>query len=448
MMIKIFDSMSKTKKVLTKDRVVTLYLCGPTVYNYVHIGNVRPVIVIDVLHRLLLHEKYHINYVHNITDIDDKIINEAQKHKTTEKKISEKYYLAYVEELNKLNILMPTNMPKVSDFTNEIIEFINKLVSTNYAYVSGQDVYFQVDKIKSYGVLANKNLDELKPNFRITDNKLKQSPFDFALWKGTKEGLKWQSPFGSGRPGWHTECVVFIEKIFKGQTIDFHGGGIDLKFPHHENERAQFLVYANKELANIWWHNGHINFNNEKMSKSLGNIILVKDFCNNYQPAVLRYLILNHDHQQPINFTEELIVEANSTIKKYQTILQLWKYHSFINKKEFHQANKHDDKYYQNVINYLKDNLTTTNVLTTISNMIKDLNQAIKTKDFSDKYQSIFKTLIFTFEILGFNFNLENYSDDVKIKIEDWENLKKQKLYDQADLLRKELQDLDILPKI
>lgn len=445
-MIKIFDSMSKTKKALTNNQTVNLYLCGPTVYNYIHIGNIRPVLVFDVLHRLLLHEKYQVKYLHNITDIDDKIIHQAEKEQITEQALSDKYLQAYLTDLKTLNILMPTKMPRVTEFIPDNINFITNLINKKYAYVANSDVYFQVDKISSYGGLSNKNLTELMPNARIANKENKVSAFDFALWKDTRVGINWDSPWGKGRPGWHTECVVFIDKEFKHETINLHGGGIDLKFPHHENERAQFLAANNKELANIWWHNGHINLASEKMSKSLNNVILVKDFCQQYHPFVLRYLILNHDHQQPIDFTEQLIVEAVSTVKKYQDFLQMWSYHNFVNEVK-NEAKEYQEVYYQSVINYLSDNINTTNTFTVITNMMKELNQALNKKDFSVNNQTIFQTLVFTFEILGFNFQFGNYSPEVKAKIKEWETLKAQKDFAKADAVRTELQNLGILPK-
>lgn len=446
-MIKIFDSMSKTKKQLTVNKIVNLYLCGPTIYNYVHIGNIRPVIVMDVLHRLLINEKYKINYVHNITDIDDKIINQAKKEKTTEAKITNKYFQAYLNDLKILNILLPTKMPRVTNYILENIKFIESLIDLKSAYVANNDVYFEVDKVSSYGALANKKLSELIPNFRTNDNGEKKSPFDFALWKSTSIGINWKSPWGKGRPGWHTECVTFIEILFRGKEINLHGGGIDLKFPHHENERVQFLIKHNKPLANIWWHNGHVNLDNEKMSKSLNNVILVKDFCQKYHPNILRYLILNHDHQQPVNFTEQLIIEAVSTIKKYQTILQLWSYQLFIKQVKIKTKVKYHKEYYQLIISYLSDNISTTNVFTIINNIIKELYDKISKNNFTEQSQTIFQTLVFTLEILGFNFKFGNYSKSIQTKIKAWEELKIKKDFQKADLIRIELQDLGVLPK-
>lgn len=450
-MIKIFDSMSKTKKELATDKNVSLYLCGPTVYNYVHIGNVRPVLVMDVLHRLLIHLGYTVNYVHNVTDIDDKIIHQAEKELTTEDKISEKYLAAYQKDLKVLNVLSPTKMPKVTDFIPEIIEFIKELVSKKTAYVTDSDVYFQVDKISSYGQLSNNKLEELISNVRIENKTNKISEFDFALWKNTSVGLKWESPWGQGRPGWHTECAAFINKLFNHKTINLHSGGIDLIFPHHENERAQILADSKKELANIWWHVGHVNLKSEKMSKSLNNVILVKDFYQKYHSFILRYLLLNHDHQQPINFTDELVTEAVSVIKRYQTFLQIWSYYSFVYQIQ-EQEIEYDKNFYPLIIESFNDNINTVKIFTILSNIITFLYKEVVNKNskenFNNKdYQSVFKTLLFAFETLGFNFEFGNYSEEIKVKIKKWNELKANKNFENADLIREELQNLGVLPK-
>lgn len=443
-MIKIYDSFSQTLQPLAPNKgQINMYLCGPTVYNYIHVGNVRGVLIFDVLHRLLIHQKYKINYVHNITDIDDKIIKKAGDLKITEQEVATKYIIAYIKDLEKLNIIFPTELPKVSDYIPKIIEFINSLISKDYAYITNGDVYFKVSKLKDYGSLAHKNIEDLIPNFRISNLVPKENALDFALWKSTTVGVNWNSPWGKGRPGWHTECACFIEKIFNGQTIDLHGGGIDLKFPHHENERAQFIAINNKEMANIWWHNGHVNIDNKKMSKSLNNFILVKEFCQQYHPNVLRYLILNRDHQQPIDFNQETIENGLASTKKYENILKRWTYQIFINDtivKCYHHVN-----YYQQVIKNLSNNLDTTNTITLIENMIKKLNEAIIKKTFSKEFQEIFYTFTFTLNILGFDFKFGDYSEKVKSKIKIWEQLKQQKNYEEADKIRQQLKNLNVI---
>lgn len=445
-MIKLYDSIDKKLKVLTDKNIVNIYLCGPTVYNYIHIGNARPVVVMDVLHRLLVHLKYQINYVHNITDVDDKIINQAAKLNISEKEVSDKYLSAYLQDLKTMNVLIPNKMPKVSNYISQIIEFVMQLVNKGNAYVSNNDVYFKIDSISSYGKLSKKNINDLISTERVNNSSYKENINDFALWKTTDLGIKWQSPWNIGRPGWHTECVVFIEKLFNQQTIDVHAGGVDLKFPHHENERAQFLAAYDKELANIWWHNGHVNFNNEKMSKSLNNFILVKDFVENHSGFVLRYLLLNHDHQQPINFCDELISEAKIVIKKYQNILKLWVYNSFINNKEIIKSQEFNKKYYKEIVGCLSNNVDTTNTFTLINSMVKELNEAIKKNDYQKEKQLIFNTLVFALEVLGFQFQYGDYSHEQKELISKWLKTKQEKDYQTADLIRQQLQDLNILP--
>ncbi|WP_342276247.1 cysteine--tRNA ligase [Spiroplasma endosymbiont of Nebria brevicollis] len=444
-MIKVYDSFSQTlKPLVTNDNQVNIYLCGPTVYNYVHIGNVRGVIVMDVLHRLLIHQKYQVNYVHNITDIDDKIINQAELLKTTESQLSSKYSSAYLHDLKTLNIMLPNSLPKVSQYIDSIIKFIEQLIIKDYAYVTNNDVYFKVNKIKDYGSLAHKKIIDLIPNFRVKNqNPIKADVLDFVLWKATTIGMNWNSPWGKGRPGWHTECTAFIETIFNGKTIDLHGGGIDLKFPHHENERAQFMGYHNQELANIWWHNGHVNIVNVKMSKSLNNFVLVKDFCQQYHPHILRYLILNRDHQQPIDFNDETIINGLSSMKKYEQLLKQWTYQLFINNIKTNK--KHHKPHYDQVIMFLSNNIDTTNTITWLETMVKQINEAMVKKEFSEINQNIFYTFTFTLKILGFDFKFGNYTPEIKTQIKLWEQLKSQKDYQAADKIREQLQSLNII---
>lgn len=444
-MIKIYDSFSQTLKPLAtnENKQINMYLCGPTVYNYIHIGNARGIIVFDVLHRLLIHQKYKINYVHNITDIDDKIIKQALQLNVTENDITKKYTIAYMADLTKLNIISPTHLPKVSAFMPQIIDFISSLISKNYAYVVDGDVYFKVKMIKDYGALAHKNIKDLIPNFRIKKIDIKANDLDFVLWKSTTVGVNWNSPWGKGRPGWHTECTVFVQQLFGGQTINLHGGGIDLKFPHHENERAQFMAQNKQEMAHIWWHNGHVQMADEKMSKSLNNFIFVKDFCEKYHPNVLRYLILNRHHPQPLNFNHQTLENGIMAIKKYENILKQWVYQLFIN--NITSTNNYDQTYYDQVINSLSNNINTTNVITLVETMIKNINEALLNKTFSEPQQVIFNTFVFTLQILGFNFKFGNYNHETKTKIKTWEHLKTTKQYVAADQIREQLKKDNII---
>ena len=260
---------------------VNMYVCGPTVYGYIHIGNARPVIFYDMLRRYLAFSGYDVTYASNITDVDDKIINKAISENTTEKVVAKMFEDAYWDSVERVGSSKPDLIPHATDYINEMIELIEDLIQKGYAYVSSGDVFFRVSKIKDYGCLSNQQIEELNSGARISVDDKKENPLDFALWKKTEVGIKWDSPFGSGRPGWHTECVVMNHKLF-GDVIDIHGGGMDLKFPHHENEIAQAEAAYGSHLAKYWIHVGRLDLNGVKMSKSLGNVIYVKDIDNTH----------------------------------------------------------------------------------------------------------------------------------------------------------------------
>ena len=265
--MKIYDSLSNKNIEVTEP--ITMYCCGPTVYNDVHVGNIRPIITFDVLNRYFLFFKKQVKFVHNITDIDDKIIKTAKQNNENELELSNRYYLRYVNILKLLNIDTNMIMPKVSENLNGLISYIQELINSKHAYVSNGDVYFDVKSIDNYGCVSHQKIDELISGVRIENSSNKKSNLDFALWKKTTEGINWDSPWSKGRPGWHSECSYFINKYF-GKQVEIHGGGVDLKFPHHENENAQNLAISHLNIAKIWMHVGHININNKKMAKSEG----------------------------------------------------------------------------------------------------------------------------------------------------------------------------------
>ena len=269
-MLKIYNSLTnKIEEFKPIDgKNVNMYVCGPTVYDYIHIGNARPVIFYDMMARYLRFCGYNVTYASNITDVDDKIINKAIASNKTEKEIATIYENAYFEAVKKVGSNKPDLIPHATDYINEMINFIDELIKKGYAYESDGDVFFRVSKLADYGILSNQNRDELDSGARISVNEKKESPLDFALWKKTDVGIKWDSPFGAGRPGWHTECVVMNHNLFNDK-LDIHGGGMDLKFPHHENEIAQSKALYNNNLANYWIHVGRLDLAGEKMSKSL-----------------------------------------------------------------------------------------------------------------------------------------------------------------------------------
>ena len=273
-----------------KEGQIKMYVCGPTVYNYAHIGNMLPPLVFDMVYRYFKYLGYNVIYVSNFTDVDDKIINAAIENNCSEKEITEKFIKIYLDNMKDLNCLDISYRPKVTETMPEIIEFIQKMLDNGSAYKSGDDVYFDVSKVPDYGILSKQNLEELDAGSRIEVSENKHNPYDFVLWKKTDKGIKWDAPFGIGRPGWHTECVVMINKLL-GSCIDIHAGGVDLKFPHHENERAQSIAVNNSPLANYWMHNGHVMVNGVKMSKSLGNFTLAKDIIDKYNSNIIRLAV-------------------------------------------------------------------------------------------------------------------------------------------------------------
>ena len=293
----------------------TYYLCGPTVYDYPHIGNLRPILTFDIMIRAQKYLGEKIFFVHNITDIDDKIINKAITNNVSEESISTNFYLYYLEQLSNFNILKPDKMPKVTEELNQLFLYIQKLIDNGSAYKIGNNVYFDVQKYSlQYGIVSGQKLE----NLEFEESKItKKNKADFALWKDTKVGIKYDSPFGKGRPGWHTECAAFIDTYFKGKTIDIHGGGVDLIFPHHENENIQHYALYNQNIANKWIHFGTLNYKNQKMSKSIGNIIYPHDFLKQYYADTYRLTLLMTNYSKPINMTDELFQANNNLIEKY-----------------------------------------------------------------------------------------------------------------------------------
>jgi cysteinyl-tRNA synthetase len=380
---------------------VSMYVCGPTVYNYPHIGNMRPVVVFDTLRRFLRYVGYKVTYVSNFTDVDDKIIKEAKKEGKTEKELTEFYIQEFLKVTKLIGSEKPNITPKVTEYIQKTIDYVAKLVELGAAYVVDGDVYFRVSKIKDYGALSGINVEDLMVGARIEENSKKESPLDFALWKTTNEGIKWNSPWGEGRPGWHTECCVMIDTIFPDHLIDIHGGGYDLKFPHHENEIAQAEAMHNNKIAHYWMHNAFINFGNEKMSKSLGNVVYAKDMLEKYGGAVTRLVILNAHYRQPVNFTDETVNAAIQEVNKMQMA-----YKQMALQLQVNNINLEEGKpvYIEKFIESLADDLNTANALAELYNLIKESNQTIRSREIDfEKLNNQFKTLTDMFNVLGLN---------------------------------------------
>lgn len=324
-MIQFYNTLTREKEPFHPlvDKKVSMYVCGPTVYNYIHIGNARSTVAFDVVRRYLEYRGYEVNYVSNFTDVDDKIIKASHEMNLTPREVADKFIEAFYEDTSALNVKKASLNPRVMDNIDEIIAFIDALLDKGFAYVVDGDVYFKTRTFDGYGRLSGQSLDDLiaGASERLDDEAtIKQDPLDFALWKKAKPGeIHWHSPWGCGRPGWHIECSVMATK-YLGDTIDIHAGGHDLTFPHHENEIAQSQAKTGKPFANYWLHNGFVTFDGEKMSKSLGNFVLVHDLVKQLDPQVVRFLLATAHYRKPLEFKEELIEEARVNLEKFQNI--------------------------------------------------------------------------------------------------------------------------------
>ena len=321
MAIQIYNSLTREKQpfIPLEEGKVKMYVCGPTVYNYIHIGNSRPVIVYDTVRRYFQYAGYEVKFVSNFTDVDDKIIKAANELGEEVFELTERFIAAYFDDITALGCKKADAHPRVTDHMDDIIEFIQVLIDKGYAYESQGDVYYRTRKFDGYGKLSHQSIDDLKVGARIEAGEKKEDPLDFALWKAAKPGeIFWSSPWGEGRPGWHIECSVMAREHL-GDTIDIHAGGQDLTFPHHENEIAQSEAHNDKTFANYWMHNGYINIDNEKMSKSLGNFVLVNDIRKQIDPQVLRFFMLSVHYRHPINFAQDLVEAAKNGLERIRT---------------------------------------------------------------------------------------------------------------------------------
>lgn len=416
---------------------LTMYVCGPTVYDKLHIGNARPIIFFDVVYRYFKEIGLKVNYVVNITDIDDKIINKALSEKVSEKEIAERYIDYFYEALDKLKVNKPTNLPKATDYLEEMISFIKKLIENGFAYEKDGNVYFRVRKIEDYGLLSGQDIDQLEVGARIEADYLKEDPLDFSLWKKTTEGITYDSPFGKGRPGWHTECAVLNDTFF-GKTIVIHGGGIDLKFPHHENERAQFIAANGVDLAEYFMYCGHVSLGDQKMSKSLGNIIGLDEIFKRDAVNAFKLLILSNQYQQPIGFKEELFIQNIDQINKMEANLKKAHAEIFLND----IRNKDIDLDVRSVfLDHLSNNFNTPNAITIIYQEIKNLN---KEKNIRNK-AIIFNTINKLLDILGISFEYQKYNEDDLKLYKEWQEEKTNKNFEKADLLREALIKRELL---
>ena len=380
-MIKVYNTLTKKKeefKPLVAGKV-KMYVCGPTVYNFFHIGNGRTFIVFDTIRRYFEYRGYEVEFVQNFTDIDDKMIKRANEENTTVKEVGDKYIKEYYEDADNLNIERATVNPRATEYITQIIDFVKGLVDKGYAYEVDGDVYFSTKKFGDYGKLSGQNIEDLQSGARISIDERKKDPMDFAIWKAQKPGEPaWKSPWGMGRPGWHIECSCMAKNIL-GDTIDIHAGGSDLAFPHHENEIAQSEALTGKTLANYWLHSAFVNVNNQKMSKSLNNFLTARAALEKFDADVIRFLMLSAHYRQQLNFSEELLLSAKASVERiYNTIYNLENLLDEVRtthitdeeKKYLQSLNKYKEKY----IEKMDDDFNTADAITAIFDLIKDVN--------------------------------------------------------------------------
>lgn len=424
-----------------KEKEVSIYVCGPTVYNDPHIGNMRPVVFFDTFRKFLEEVGYSVKYVSNYTDVDDKIIKKAIEEKKTEKEITTFYIAEYEKCLEDLNVAKAYENPKVTDYMNSIISYINGLVEKGAAYVNDGEVFFNVAQDEKYGELSKINIEDLISGARIEQNSKKQNPLDFLLWKNTDEGIKWESPWCLGRPGWHTECCVMIDTIFKGM-IDIHGGGIDLKFPHHENEIAQAEAMHHNHIANYWLHTAMMDIKGQKMSKSLGNVILAKDAIKEYGADTIRLLLLNCDYRSVLNFSDDTVKDASSIVTKLASVYKQLNLLLNVNGIDLNGNSAKVKPFLENLAN----DINIPNGVTNLLDLIKEANVELRKKD---KDLNILKEDFYAITkisyILGLHFTPSKLSDDDLSIYKAYLLAKENKDFAKSDELRKVLIEKNIL---
>lgn len=447
--MRLFNTLTNKKEEFKpiEEGKVSIYICGPTVYNHAHIGNTRPMIVFDVLRRTFEYLGNDVTFVSNYTDVDDKIIKAAKAEGITEKELTDKYIKAYEDVRAGLNIEDPTYKPRVTETMPEIINFIQALIDKGYAYEVDGDVYFRVTKVKEYGMLSGIKVEDLiagaSDRTLSVDDKKKESTTDFALWKKTNEGIQFDTPWSKGRPGWHTECVVMINKLFKDGKIDIHGGGQDLKFPHHENEIAQSMAYNGHPIANYWMHNQMINIDGEKMSKSLGNVLWAKDLIVEFGCNVFKWLMLSTHYRNPLNMTDDVIAGVRKEVSKAENATKSASLYLQVNHVPAHDYKKET---VDAMVNALEDDLNTSLALTQILDQVKVLNQVMRVREKdNDVIATEYATLVKMGDVLGFLFEGTKLSEEDIALYEEWNAYKKEKNFDEADCVRKELTERGIL---
>jgi cysteinyl-tRNA synthetase len=423
---------------------IEMYVCGPTVYNYIHIGNARPVIFFDTVRRYFEHLGYEVIFASNFTDVDDKIITKAIELETTEQELAEKFISAFLSDVEKVGSKTDYIKPRVTKYMDKIINYIQGLIDKGYAYQVDGDVYFRVSKVKDYGILSNQSIDDLISGSRIDVNEKKENPLDFTLWKKTDVGITFDAPFGKGRPGWHTECVAMIDDIF-GEQIDIHGGGSGLMFPHHENEIAQSKALHGHSVARYWMHNGLLNFQGGKMSKSEGNVVLVKDLT--IDTNVFRLFTLSTHYRAPINYTDDILDNYQTEWDKINRV-----YHQLFVKLDLSGELEGDiveeeriKKIYMNFKMAMDDDFNTPNAITAFQELVKKANQLLRSNTAFGVLRYMKKMLDDFFYVFGLKSDILPMSEADKNLYKAWLQARKNKDFETADKLRQTLQEKGIV---
>lgn len=452
--MKLYNSLTRSKDefIPVEEGRVNMYNCGPTVYNYIHVGNARPLVIFDTLRRFFIYKGYDVKFVVNFTDIDDKLINKANEENTTVKEIAERYIEAFMEDAKGLNLYdYSTINPKATDHINQIIDFIDGLIKKDAAYNVDGNVYFRIESAKDYGKLSKKNIDDLISGSRVDVSEEKENPMDFALWKKEKPGEpSWDSPWGKGRPGWHIECSVMAKTIL-GETIDIHSGGEDLQFPHHENEIAQSETLNEKPFANYWLHNGMITVDNQKMSKSLGNFFTVKEVAKEYDLEVLRFFLLSAHYRSPINFSRDVMDQTKNGLErlyngKKQLEYLLGKCEDRILNDEEEKMIKEVDRYKDEFIKGMEDDLNTADGISSLFELIKYTNSNLKESSSKKLIEYSYKTLMELAKVLGILTKKDEILEDEILElIEKRTEARKNKDYKLSDEIRVSLKEKGII---
>ena len=452
--MKVFNSLTRKKEefVPLEPGKVKMYVCGPTVYNFFHIGNGRTFIVFDTIRRYFEYRGYEVNYVQNFTDIDDKMINRAHEEGTTVKEIGDKYICEYYKDADGLNIKRATVNPRATEYITDIVEFVKGLVDKGYAYAVDGDVYFRTKKFEAYGQLIGQNLDDLQAGARINVDERKEDPMDFAIWKARKPGEPaWESPWGLGRPGWHIECSCMAKKLL-GDTIDIHAGGMDLTFPHHENEIAQSEALTGKKFANYWLHAAFLNVNNQKLSKSLNNFLTARDALKEYDADVIRFLMLSGHYRIQLNFSTELLDSAKASVERlYNAIGNL---ESLIDEVKLESMTDEEKKYLDSLDSYrqryiekMDDDFNTADAISVLFDLARDVNTNVtinSSKELCEKALELIRELGMPLGILQKTTKV-SLEEEVEALIQARQDARKNRDFALADKIRDDLKARGII---